>query len=97
MTVQRGFLITIISSLGFGVCGALVGYLLAVGAPDYYRTVFHVAPDVIFNPVHVGIGLGLTEGSMAGLLVGVVIVVTVAWYDSRVQNHSLMPDSDHAP
>lgn len=86
MTVQRGFLITIGSILGFSGMGAVAGYILAVAAPDYYRTVFHISPDAVFHPVQIGLGLGLTEGGAAGLVVGLVIVVTVAWYDSRVED-----------
>ena len=95
MTVARGFLITITSCLGFAGCGALVGYILGVMAPDYYRTVFAVPPGAHFNPVQVGLGLGLIQGAIAGLLVGVVIVVTVAWSHSRIEQLKLtsMPDA----
>ena len=89
MTVLRGFLITITSCLGFSGLGALAGYVLAVMAPDYYRTVFDIAPNAVFNPVQVGLGLGLTQGATAGLLVGVVIVITVAWYDSRIGQRTI--------
>ena len=72
-----------------------MGYILGVMAPDYYRTVFAVPPDAPFNPVQVGLGLGLTQGATAGLLVGVVIVVTVAWSNSRIEQLKLasMPDA----
>ncbi len=94
MTVLRGFLITITSCLGFSGLGALAGYVLAVMAPDYYRTVFDVPPNAVFNPVQVGLGLGLTQGATAGLLVGVVIVITVAWYDSRIEQRAMARDHD---
>jgi hypothetical protein len=90
MTVQRGFLITITSGLAFAVGGALVGYLLGVLAPDYYRTVFGVPPEAPYDPVQVGVGLGLTQGATAGLLVGVVIVVSVALYHSRIDQRMLV-------
>jgi len=83
MTVVRGFVITIASGIVFGCLGALAGYLLGSLAPDYYRTVFRIPPDILIDPSQVGLGLGLIQGVGAGLMIGLVIVVSVAWYDSR--------------
>ncbi len=94
MTVLRGFVITMASCLGFSGLGALAGYVLAVLAPDYYRAVLHIRPEVVFNPVQVGLGLGLTEGAAVGLILGVVIVITVAWYDSRMEQRTIARDHD---
>ena len=94
MTVLRGFLITITSCLGFAGLGALAGYVLGVMAPDYYRTVFDIQQNSVFSPVQLGLGLGLIQGATAGLLVGVVIVVTVAWYDSRIEQRTIARDHD---
>ncbi len=84
MTILRGFLLTLTSSIAFGGLGALLGYLLAVILPDYYRTLFRIPPEIPIDPVQVGLGLGITQGFAAGLIVGLVIVVTVAWYNARV-------------
>ena len=86
MTVIRGFAITIASGVAFGCFGAVAGYFLGSVAPDYYRTVFRIPPDVPINPTQAGMGLGVTQGSATGLVVGLVIVVTVAWYNSRITN-----------
>ena len=83
MSVVRGFTITIASGLAFGVLGAGMGYLLGLVAPDYYRTVFRIPPEVSIDPAQAGLGLGVTQGIAAGLLIGLVIVVSVAWYNSR--------------
>lgn len=88
MSVTRGFFITLISGISFAICGALLGYLLGVQAPHYYRTVFRIPPDMPMNVAQVGMGLGLTQGLAAGLVVGLVIVVTVAWYDVRIQERA---------
>ncbi|ODA33692.1 hypothetical protein [Planctopirus hydrillae] len=83
MTVLRGFLITISSGVAFGSFGAVAGYLLGSAAPDYYRTVFQLPPESPINLAQAGLGLGVTQGTAVGLFVGLVIVVTVAWYNSR--------------
>ena len=91
MTVIRGFAITIASGLIFGLLGAGIGYLLGSIAPDFYRTVFRSPPELRIDPVQAGLGLGLTQGIGAGLLVGLVIVVVVAWYNSRTSGQQQAP------
>lgn len=83
MTVLRGFTITLASSVAFAFFGAVAGYMLGSVAPDYYRTVFRIPSDASIDMAQAGLGLGLTQGFGAGLIVGLVIVVTVAWYNSR--------------
>ena len=66
----------------------------AAFGPDYYRTVFHIPPEIPYQPTQIGLGLGMTQGFGIGLIVGLVIVVTVAWYNVRtssllVQEHQL--------
>jgi len=85
MTVQRGFLITITSGVAFGCFGAAAGYLLGTMAPDYYRAVLRLPPEASIDPAQAGLGLGVTQGLAAGLIVGLVIVVSVAWFNSRVE------------
>lgn len=42
--------------------GAGIGWVLGTFAPGYYRTVFRCGDSPEFNPVQVGVGLGLTQG-----------------------------------
>lgn len=86
MTVVRGFTITIASGIAFGLFGAVAGYLLGSIAPDYYRTVFRIPPDASLDPAQAGLGLGVTQGLAGGIVIGLVIVVTVAWYNSRLSD-----------
>lgn len=94
MTVLRGFAITIASGLAFACCGALAGYALGAFAPDYYRAVFHIPPQVDIDPKQAGLGLGLTQGSAAGLVVGLTIVIAVAWFNSRSAAHTAAPQQN---
>lgn len=84
MTVRRGFVITILSALGFAIAGGLIGLLLGTVTPSYYRAVFDIPPDSSIIPVHVGLGLGFTQGLILGIFVGLTIVLIVAWHESRV-------------
>lgn len=88
MTVVRGFLITIASGVGFGIVGGLLGYALGKFAPDYYRIVFRIPRQLDLDPAHAGLGLGATQGLVAGLFIGLVIVLAVAWCDSHRKNRS---------
>lgn len=88
MTVLRGFAITIASMIAFCVVGGAAGYAIGRAIPDYYRTVFRIPPGVSIDPAQAGLGLGLTQGAGAGLICGLVIVVTVAWYNARVSERS---------
>ena len=88
MTVLRGFIITISSGLGFGIIGAVLGFTVGKFAPDYYRIVFRMPPEIDLDPAQAGFGLGLTQGVAAGIVIGLVIVVAVAWYNSRIKKAS---------
>lgn len=85
MTVARGFVITTMSAIAFGIVGALLGYAVGVFAPDYYRVVFQLPESMELSPTQLGAGLGLTQGLGAGIVVGLVIVVVVGWYNARVE------------
>src|SRR5262245_4218468 len=83
MTVLRGFVIVAISTVLCAIVGAAVGWTMGTVAPSYYRTTFRISPG--FDPVEFGFALGLTQGMVAGLVVSCVIVLGVAWYNSRRQ------------
>lgn len=83
MTVPKAFRIIIASILGFGVFGGALGTALGVFAPGYYRSVFRAGQAVDFEPVQVGLGLGITQGVIGGALVGIAVVLAVVWFQSR--------------
>ncbi len=83
MTVAKGFSIIILSSLAFALGGTLIGYILAVTIPGYYRAVYRSGDEPWFDPLQVGVGLGATQGLICGLVVGAAVVLAVAWYNSR--------------
>ena len=70
MTVARGFIITIVSGVTCTAIGGLWGYVLGTFAPDYYRTVFRIPSGDRLDLAQAGLGLGLTQGLAAGLIIG---------------------------
>lgn len=61
-----GATIYVMLTAGVGLLiGGLLGLLIGVAAPDYYRTVFRGVDGPDFNPVLAGTILGATQGSSA--------------------------------
>jgi len=83
MTVARGFMVIILSGLAFALGGGLIGYALGAIVPGYFRGVFSSGREPWFDPVSVGVGLGITQGLVCGLALGAVVVLAVAWYNGR--------------
>lgn len=70
----------------FALGGGLLGLLLGVAVPEYYRSVFPRAnADPNFNPPAVGFGLGVTQGAALGALVGVALAFILAWRETRLR------------
>jgi hypothetical protein len=71
------------SAVAGGVLGLLIGAALGAFAPGYYRSIFINGDSPSFDPLAMGIGLGLTQGVFLGGLVGIVLVALFYWYRSR--------------
>jgi len=65
------------------ILGALLGLMIAVFVPDYYRTVLRLANDSPAGIIGVGIVLGATQGLVTGIGVGIAIIAIYAWYLTR--------------
>jgi hypothetical protein len=97
MTVAKGFLIIVSSGVAFALAGGLVGYSLGAFAPGYYRGVYGSGREPWFDPVAVGLGLGLSQGLICGVIIGAVVVLAVAWYNSRHRPFDLGFSPDKVP
>ena len=78
ISAARAMAIVLASGFAFAVGGAILGCLLAVVAPGYYRAVFSSGNDPGFDPFQVGLGLGLLQGLGTGLVLGAIVVLAVA-------------------
>ena len=86
LTIAKSFLIVFVSSVAFALIGAALGYLIALVVPSYYISVFARGDSPDFNPAQVGTTLGFLQGLFAGLIVGCVVVFSVALSHSRRRN-----------
>jgi hypothetical protein len=65
--------------------GVSLGYALGTLAPGYYRTVFRSGREPWFDPVSVGVGEGLTQGTAGGAGVGLAVVALLCWREVRLR------------
>src|SRR5262249_14821667 len=84
MSVARGFAIIIASGAVFAMGGGAIGYALARLTPSYYRSVFHGGESPAFDPVQVGIGLGVSQGLIAGLVVSSIVVLAAGFFRASI-------------
>ena len=85
MNIRRAVIFCVSTTLVFTILGGLVGYCLGRFLPDYYRSVFRNGGDSDFDPIAVGLGLGLSQGITAGAILGVVVLVGMLWHDRRTR------------
>lgn len=77
MIYLRPVLVLVSCLLGGTILGGLVGFYLGKFAPEYYRAVFDVPESAAFDAVEAGVGLGISQGLVAGAVIGTILVVTV--------------------
>jgi hypothetical protein len=67
-----------------GMLGLAAGAALGTLAPGYYRSTFSNGGEPHFDPLAVGIGQGVTQGSGFGAAIGLALVALYYWYNSRL-------------
>ncbi len=83
MTARKALATVLVWTLAFACLGMLLGAMLGLTVPQYYRSVFPNGDLPNFNPLQVGIGLGAAQGSILGAVLSVVVLVLLAWRDNR--------------
>lgn len=74
MTIRNAIAAILACTLLFAFLGASIGYALGVVNPGYYRAVIRSGSEPGFDPIGVGVGRGLTQGTAGGVVVGLVLV-----------------------
>ena len=84
MNVFKALATVVGSALGFGVAGTGIGYFLGAYTPNFYRQTFPIRDAESFDPLEIGIALGLINGLIWGLVIGILTVGIIAWKESRL-------------
>jgi hypothetical protein len=84
MNVTRALATVVGTAAGFGAAGMALGVFLGKVAPGFFRQMLPLRDPASFNPVELGIGLGLTNGLGWGLVVGVLLVAIISWKETRL-------------
>lgn len=71
----------------FGLAGCGIAAILARLVPGYYPGIFPQAQLAGIDPAEVGMGLGVTQGIIAGLFVSLALLALQSWrsYRTRLQ------------
>lgn len=82
MTLFKALATIVGTSIGFGIAGTGIGALLGKFAPSFFQ-LFVLREMENFNALEIGIGLGLVNGMIWGLVIGVVVVGILSWKEKR--------------
>lgn len=85
MTIRTALATIFACTALFAAIGGGIGWALGTFNPGYYRAVFRSGNEPWFDPVSVGVGQGVTQGTAGGAVVGVAVVALYLWRDSRVR------------
>jgi hypothetical protein len=85
MTFFRALVYIGICALLASTVGCLIGLVLGIANPDYFRAVFpHVADWPAISIVGFASSIGVVQGMMVGIFVGIVVVGILAWQYGKV-------------
>lgn len=79
MSTLNALSVLFITPLLSCMAGAAIGATLGTMAPDYYRSIFPGGHSGNLNPLHLGLGLGATQGISVGLFIGLMVVGVQTW------------------
>ena len=84
MTLFKALATVVGTAIGFGIVGTGIGAFLGSFAPGFFRHLFPLRDLENFEPLELGIGLGLVNGLAWGLATGVLVVGVVSWRETRI-------------
>jgi len=68
---------------GGSLLGALIGWGVGTFAPGYYRAIVRGGEAPSFQPLEFGLDAGTTQGALAGLAIGAVLICFFTWLYER--------------
>jgi len=83
MTLFKALATVVGTAFGFGIAGTGIGAFLGNFTPGFLR-LFLLRDLENFKPLEIGIGLGLVNGLIWGLVIGVLVVGIVSWKETRM-------------
>lgn len=83
MTMRRALIAVLLTTTAFALLGLAIGFGLGSLAPNFYRDTFEDGHSAEFDPVAMGVGLGVTQGAAGGAFIGLVLVCIRSWYETR--------------
>ncbi|MEZ6058130.1 MAG: hypothetical protein R3C01_15635 [Planctomycetaceae bacterium] len=89
MTTKTALTTVLTWAVVFACVGSVMGAMIGVVAPDYYRSVFRGGESSDFNPLQVGVGLGVTQGAASGIAISIVVLAILAWRDIRSRSPAI--------
>lgn len=88
MSARAMLLTMLFGGIAFAGVGGLFGAALGTFVPGYYRTVFAAGSLPNFNPIQLGIGLGVTQGFAMGLALSICAVAIQTGRDIYLGTHT---------
>jgi len=88
MTITKGLGTVAGCTVVCGALGGLMGYLIGRFAPGAYAAFFPPHHGEEISATEVGIGLGIPQGMLVGVAIGIIIVALVTWYEIRTRDKS---------
>ncbi len=83
MTIVKAILTVLACMLIGAVIGGAAGFVIGAYTPQALAMQFRLGNN--FDPVQIGVGLGIPQGLMLGAAVGVALVGILSWREVRIK------------
>ncbi len=83
MTLFKALATVVGTSIGFGIAGTGIGAFLGNFTPAFFL-LFPIRDFENVSPLELGIGLGLVNGLIWGLVTSVLLVGILSWKETRM-------------
>ena len=78
MKYRKAFTFLISLSITFSILGGAIGYIIGSKFPQYYKSVFFNGQSSDFDPIAVGIGQGISQGFIGGVIAALITIFVIS-------------------